>query len=754
MALSARSRLCLLTSLTLVWSCSSGAGTTGGHGGSTASSGAGASASHAASSGSGGGGGATSTGAGTGGGINPGCASGIICGDGACCAVGDECVSTACLPGCATHVRCGADNGLCCGADELCLGDTCVAAMGACLDYSDCADGEFCEPTLGKCVPEPMGNICEYKPPTAALTPTIEWSWTGSAIQPLAVQVINMPVVVDLDKDGTPDVIIVTSADYTATHAGYLRALNGKGGAEKWTDPALDVYNPMYAVNPRGTPAAGDLDGLGDVEIVTTRASGGLIAFNHDGSRRWTSTQKDGVTPYTTGFASGTVAMADLDGDGQVYVVVGGVVFDAGGKLIADNGAFAGSHDTSYGAVSIIADVDGNGHQEIVTGHAAYDQRGTHLLWDNGQTDGYPAIADLDGDGKPEIVVVSAGHVRVEDAATGAVLATAPFPAGVGGAGGPPTIADFNGDGKPDFSTAGGNGYMVFTYDGAAVPKTISLLWSSVTQDLSSNRTGSSVFDFQGDGAAEVVYGDECFFRIYSGKDGAVLFQTPSSSATIHEYPVVVDVDADNQTEVLVVSNDYTSPSCPLYGPNDKPRHGLFVYGDANDNWVRTRRIWNQHAYHVTNVGADGSVPNPESPSWINPPGLNNYRQSSQGAGVFNAPDLQASLSADLGGCPTKLHLEALVQNHGSLGVAAGVAVTFYAGAAPGTLILATATTKALLPGQYEVVSADYMVPSSAAAASFYVVVDGDAGGLGAVNECLEDNNQATVDGVSCPQIH
>ena len=165
--------------------------------------------------------------------------------------------------------------------------------------------------------------------------------------------------------------------------------------------------------------------------------------------------------------------------------------------------------------------------------------------------------------------------------------------------------------------------------------------------------------------------------------------------------------------------------------------------------------MWNQHAYHVTNVGADGSIPSPEPVSWINPPGLDNYRQSSQGAGVFNAPDLQASLSADLGSCPTTLHLDALVQNHGSLGVAAGVKVSFYTGTSPGgTLIKTTATTKALLPGQYEVVVVDYPVPASAAATSFYVIVDGDAQGMGVINECLEDNNQAAVDGVTCPQIH
>ncbi|MFT3770465.1 MAG: VCBS repeat-containing protein [Minicystis sp.] len=729
---------------------------TGGHGGGHG----GASASSSSGTGADGGASASSSTSGTGGGINTGCTSGIICGDGTCCAAGDECVGSACLPACATHVRCGANSDVCCAAGELCLGEVCAAATTPCLDYADCADNEFCEPTLGKCVPQvPGAPICEYKPPVGPLTPTIEWSWTGSTIQPLANQIINMPVVIDLEQDGMPDVVVVTSQDFNQNGIAYLRALNGKDGTEKWPDTA-DVYQMQYRVNSRGTPAAADLDGDGKIEIVTPKSGGGLIAFNHDGSYRWTSTQKDGTTPYTTVVDSATVAIADLDADGKPEIIVAGVVFDAQGKLIADGGAHVGGHDTSYGSVTIVADVNNDGKQEIITGHSAFgvDAQGIHMVWDNGKTDGYPAIADLDNDGKPEIVVVSQSTVRVQDAATGAVLASLPFPTGVTGAGGPPTIADFNGDGKPDFSTAGGNAYMVFTYTGGATPA-ISVLWQSVTQDISSNRTGSSVFDFEGDGSAEVVYGDECYFRIYSGKDGTVLFQTPSSSGTIHEYPVIADVDGDNNTEIVVVSNDLNhknpAATCPMYTANDMVRHGVFVYGDAADKWVRTRRVWNQHAYHLTNIGADGSIPHPEPMSWIGPQGLNNYRQSSQGAGVYNAPDLQVSLAAGLAGCPGKVHLDALVQNHGSLGVAAGVDVSFYAGAAPnGTLITTTKTTMALLPGQYEVLSADWPVPMGSTVKTFYVIVDGDTQGNSKVSECLEDNNQATVDEVTCPMIH
>ena len=41
------------------------------------------------------------------------------------------------------------------------------------------------------------------------------------------------------------------------------------------------------------------------------------------------------------------------------------------------------------------------------------------------------------------------------------------------------------------------------------------------------SRTGSSVFDFEGDGSAEVLYNDECFLRVYNGRDGTTVFAYP-----------------------------------------------------------------------------------------------------------------------------------------------------------------------------------------------------------------------------------
>jgi hypothetical protein len=698
--------------------------------------------------GQGGGGGGSGGEGGSGGGIFTGCASGIVCGSGECCASGQECVLGACLAGCSTNVRCGADLGVCCGAGELCLADKCYAPTGPCLDWADCAENEFCEPTQGTCLPQPPGApLCEYKPPVEKLDPILEWSWTGSAIFPAHNQVINMPVVVDLEKDGTPDVVIVTSDSFDAADGGYLRALNGKDGTEKW-DAAADVYLAQNRVQPRGTPAVADIDGDGFVEIVTPKAGGGLIAFEHNGVFKWASTQLDGVTPWTVALMSATVAIADLEGDGKAEIVVAGAIFEANGKLRYNGGALFGANNATYGAVSIIADLDGAFPQEIVGGKSALRSDGT-MYWTTNLVDGYPAIADLDLDGKPELVVISQGAVRVQNPTTGAVLAQLQMPGT--GAGGPPTIASFDADPNPEIAAANGSAYSVFEYTSSPAPA-LSVKWQVPTQDMSSNRTGSSLFDFQGDGVAEVVYNDECYMRVYNGIDGSELYKVENSSATIHEYPVIADVDGDNNTEILVGANDLNhkgAVTCP-YGAAGA-RHGVFLYGDAKDNWVRTRKIWNQHAYHITNINADGSLPSPESPSWLAPAGFNNYRQSNQGAGVFNAPDLQVSLEASLAPCPEKVLLRAFVQNKGSQGAPPGVTVTFYRGdSASGTLIGSAVTTGTLLPGQYEVVTIEYTLVPGDGSMVFYAVADADDMGNGSLNECLEDNNGAKLEGVEC----
>ncbi|NJK32143.1 MAG: VCBS repeat-containing protein, partial [Deltaproteobacteria bacterium] len=226
---------------------------------------------------------------------------------------------------------------------------------------------------------------------------------------------------------------------------------------------------------------------------------------------------------------------------------------------------------------------------------------------------------------------------------------------GNGDGGGPPTIGDFDGDGTADVALAAGNAYVVF--DGGdlmntMIPAADAVLWASATNDCSSAQTGSTLFDFDGNGRVEVVYGDQEQLRIYDGLTGTILAMHPHPTGTINEYPVVADVDADGQADIVAVTRE----TC-----GDQACGQLRVYGSATGGWVRTRRVWNQHTYHVTNIEEDGSIPIDEQPNWTTP-GLNNFRQNKQPGGEFTASDAAVTLQP---ACFQGYSLQATVRNLG-----------------------------------------------------------------------------------------
>ncbi|MEO1272924.1 MAG: FG-GAP-like repeat-containing protein, partial [Myxococcota bacterium] len=483
----------------------------------------------------------------------PPCASEVLCGPfDVCCDPGQQCVEDLCVDPCPIGVRCG---GACCGEEQICWEEQCTDIGVVCVEDVECPLNAFCDPTFGRCLPLREEPMCEFVVGEPSFEPNIEWQWTGSAVLPELDQVINMPVVGNIAGDSVPDVLVVTSSGFGTDSPAVLRLLDGTDGDELWP-PEADVFQEMYYVQGRVTPAIGDLDMDGLPEAVAGANGTGLIAFENDGSFKWRALGDDGQ-PWEGALASATIAVADLEGDGSVEVIVSGAVFEgATGALRFDNGVRVGSSNGGYGSVTIIADINSDGLQEVVAGNVAYGPDGA-TVWshiaedeeDEGLTDGFPAIADFNGDGSPELVVVSAGTVRVQEATTGMLLASLELPAE--GRGGPPTVADFDADGVPEIATANGGAYVVLEYAWEPEP-ILSVRWSAATQDLSSNVTGSSVFDFEGDGAAEVVYNDECYLRFYAGTDGTVLYEEPNPSATIFEYPVVVDVDRDGSTEVVV----------------------------------------------------------------------------------------------------------------------------------------------------------------------------------------------------------
>ena len=152
-------------------------------------------------------------------------------------------------------------------------------------------------------------------------------------------------------------------------------------------------------------------------------------------------------------------------------------------------------------------------------------------------------------------------------------------------------------------------------------------------------------------------------YEYTTARTGDVLFEECNTTGTLFEFPLVADVDNDSHADLIVIANNYSGIVCPK--DNSKQR-GLRVFGDNTGQWVRTRRIWNQHPYHVTNVEEDGTIPTHELPNWTQSR-LNNFRQNVQPLGEFAAPDLVVQVLPPP--CNTSYALYAKVLNIGQASV-------------------------------------------------------------------------------------
>mgnify|MGYP006189004825 CR=1 FL=1 len=646
--------------------------------------------------------------------------------------------------------------------------------------------GDACDPDTTRRDMRPTNAQCTYRAPVGVFAPSLEWEFSISAADPYPNlgQVMMTPAVANLTDDNAdtivdemdvPDVIFTTfetiarTGDFDFLDSGAVRAISGDGSRLLWSVGPDEGYEIQAA----GSLAVGDIDNDGYNEIIAGLWTGGMIMIEHDGTVAWaTNYQREGVQEPSLGyFYWGGPSLADLDGNGDVEIVIGSMVFDHLGQLEWDGrdsgtiGAagrgtnhYQGNPATIYstGALSVVADVDGNpATLEIVTGTTVYRNNGT-ILWENtAEPDGFPAIGDFDLDGKPEVVVSAYGTVRVHDTTDFSIIwgpvDIESMTGGYGGRVGAPTVADFTGDGTPEVGVAAASQYVALSVDLGTPTPTFqqAKLWAVQTQDVSSNLTGSSVFDFEGDGKAEVVYNDELSLRVFDGATGAVLFEQPNTSFTALEYPLIVDVDNDGAAEIVVGTNDF---ECGDKLMSCQPGfEGIRVFGDAQDNWVATRRIWNQHTYHINNVEEDGTIPQREAASWLD---HNTYRLNAQTTvDPEAAPDLiPEDINVNADGCT--MTASAWVTNSGTERVGAGLPVSFFAEAGAGREYLGTVTTLlALEPGQSERVTlAQTTLPAGGPWDVVVVVDDADGNGTSTKNECDEDNNIVVVDSnITCP---
>ena len=401
--------------------------------------------------------------------------------------------------------------------------------------------------------------------PAALLIPEPMVAWSEPV--PGAAFFESSPALVDLDGDGVLDVL-------AGSRDGKVYGFNGRTGdaVAGWpqaTSHAID-----------SSPAVADVDGDGRTDVFVGSGSfaargGALYSFTRDGNVRFR--RQLGDVQFGDPAVFSTPALGDLDGNGSLDVATASLSVQSAWQVNAAGQPLPGFpfhwDDTIFSSPAL-ADVNNDGVLDMVIGGDStaagqVDHKGGMVraiayggrsLWQFNTNDivrSSPSIGDIDGDGRLEVVFgggqyyggtdsvavfaldAATGRMKWRRATNGATLAS-------------PALADVNGDGRLDVVIATiaskygmGNGGSLYVLNGTDGSDLAPFPVSAGPDP----RAGVVTADANRDGAQDVFVAAGDKTRIISGRTGEVLrtlstYGSQSSGA-------IADIDGNGRLDVI-----------------------------------------------------------------------------------------------------------------------------------------------------------------------------------------------------------
>jgi large repetitive protein len=347
----------------------------------------------------------------------------------------------------------------------------------------------------------------------------------------------SAPAFGDIDGDGDLDALIGERYGNT-----YFFENTGTALAPAFAAPIANAFG-LPNVGMRASPALGDIDADGDLDLFLGELGGNLLFFENTGSALAPAFAAAAPNPFglvDSGDRS-VPALGDVDGDGDLDLFVGDVYgstffFENTGGAGAP--AFAAPLVSPFGLIEVwvslpaLADLDGDGDLDAILG----EFYGSTIFFENTATSGLPAFA------APSISPFG-------------ILPVTNLPA--------PTFADIDGDGDLDAFVGNQAGDTLFfenTGTASAVALAAPQLDPFGLVDVGDYASPRFV-DIDGDGDLDAFIGafkgDTWFFR-NTGSATAPSFSTPSTNpfgladVGFRAAPDFVDLDGDGDRDALI----------------------------------------------------------------------------------------------------------------------------------------------------------------------------------------------------------